>query len=71
MQRLYIIYLAQLHRELVLLLVSLLAYLPHLYAEMRLDYLGFDFDGWSDEDRPRKITSELRDNAIKNSTKTL
>jgi hypothetical protein len=48
-----------------LLLVSLLAYLPHLYAEMRLDYLGFDFDGWTDEDRLRKIAPELRDEAIK------
>ncbi|MBD2212992.1 hypothetical protein H6G27_24395 [Nostoc linckia FACHB-104] len=47
------------------LLVSLLAYLPHLYAELRLDYLGFNFDGWSDEDRLRKIAPELREEAIK------
>jgi hypothetical protein len=46
------------------LLVFLLAYLPDLYAELRLDYLGFDFDGWSDEDRLRKIAPELRDEAI-------
>jgi len=32
---------------------------------MRLDYLGFDFDGWSDEDRLRKIAPEIRDEAIK------
>jgi hypothetical protein len=47
------------------LLVSLLAYLPHFYAELRLDYLGFDFDGWSDEDRLRNIAPEFRDEAIK------
>jgi hypothetical protein len=27
------------------LLASFLAYLPDLYASLRLDYLGFDFDG--------------------------
>lgn len=47
------------------LLVTLLAYLPDLYAEMRLDYLGFDFNGWSDEDRLRNIAPEFRDEAIK------
>jgi hypothetical protein len=47
------------------LLVSLFAYLPHLYASLRLDYLGFDFDGWSDEDRARNISPELRDEATK------
>ncbi|MBD2255675.1 hypothetical protein [Nostoc parmelioides] len=47
------------------LLVTLLAYLPDLYAEMRLDSLGFDFNGWSDEDRLRKIAPEFRDEAIK------
>jgi hypothetical protein len=46
-------------------LVSLLAYLPDLYAEMRLDYLGFDFNGWSDEDRLRNVTPEFKDEAIK------
>jgi hypothetical protein len=46
-----------------ILLVSLLAYLPDLYAEMRLDYLGFDFDGWTDEERLRKIAPEFRDEA--------
>ncbi|BAY66843.1 hypothetical protein NIES22_69870 (plasmid) [Calothrix brevissima NIES-22] len=47
------------------LLVTLLAYLPDLYAEMRLDYLGFDFNGWSDEDRLRNIAPQFRDEAIK------
>ncbi|MBD2206973.1 hypothetical protein H6G33_31365 [Calothrix sp. FACHB-1219] len=47
-----------------ILLVTLLAYLPDLYAEMRLDYLGFDFNGWSDEDRLRNIAPEFRDEAI-------
>jgi hypothetical protein len=47
------------------LLVSFLAYLPDLYANLRLDYLGFDFDGWSDEDRIRNIAPELRDEATK------
>jgi hypothetical protein len=48
-----------------LLLVSFLAYFPDLYANLRLDYLGFDFDGWSDEDRVRNIAPELRDEATK------
>jgi hypothetical protein len=47
------------------LLVSLLAYLPHLHANLRLDYLGFDFDGWSDEDRVRNIAPKFRDEATK------
>lgn len=47
------------------LLASLFAYLPDLYASLRLDYLGFDIDGWSDEDRVRNIAPELRDEAIK------
>jgi hypothetical protein len=47
------------------LLVSFLAYWPDLYASLRLDYLGFDFDGWSDKDRVRNIAPELRDEAIK------
>ncbi|WP_414753955.1 hypothetical protein [Anabaena sp. CCY 9910] len=47
------------------LLVTLLAYLPDNQAEMRLDYLGFDFNGWSDEDRLRNIAPEFRDEAIK------
>jgi hypothetical protein len=48
-----------------LLLVSFLAYFPDLYANLRLDYLGFDFDGWFDEDRVRNIAPELRDEATK------
>jgi hypothetical protein len=47
------------------LLVSCLAYWPDLYASLRLDYLGFDFDGWSDEERLRNIAPEFRDEAIK------
>jgi hypothetical protein len=47
------------------LLVAFLAYLPDLYADLRLDYLGFDFDGWSDKDRVRNIAPELRDEATK------
>jgi hypothetical protein len=46
-------------------LVSLFAYLPDLYADLRLDYLGFDFDGWSDEDRVRNIAPKFRDEATK------
>jgi hypothetical protein len=47
------------------LLGSFLAYLPDLYASLRLDYLGFDFDGWSDEDRVRNIVPKFREEAIK------
>jgi hypothetical protein len=48
-----------------LLLVSLFAYLPDLYAHIRLDYLGFDFNGWSDEERVINIATEFRDEATK------
>lgn len=47
------------------LLACFLAYLPDLYASLRLDYLGFDFDGFSDEERLRNIAPELKDEAIK------
>jgi hypothetical protein len=47
------------------LLVSLFAYLPDLHAYLRLDYLGFDFDGWSDEERLRNIPPDLRAEATK------
>lgn len=47
------------------LLGAFLAYLPDLYASLRLDYLGFDFDGWSDEDRVRNIAPKFRDEATK------
>jgi hypothetical protein len=47
------------------LLVFLFAYLPDLYVSVRLDYLGFDFDGWTDEERVRNIAPEFRDEAIK------
>lgn len=32
---------------------------------MRLDYLGFDFDGWSNEYRVKNIVPEFRDEATK------
>jgi hypothetical protein len=47
------------------LLVSFSAYWSDLSVTLRLDYLGFDFDGWSDKDRVRNIAPELRDEAIK------
>jgi hypothetical protein len=47
------------------LLVTFLAYGSDLYASLRLDYLGFDVDGWSDEERIRNIAPALRDEATK------
>lgn len=47
------------------LLVCLFAYLPNFYADLQLEHLGFDFDGWSDEDRVRNIAPELRDEATR------
>lgn len=47
------------------LLASFLVYFPDLYASLQLDYLGFDFDGWSDEDRVKNIVPEFRDEATK------
>lgn len=48
-----------------LLLVVGLAYLPALETSLRLDYLGYNFDGWTDEERLRKIAPEFRDEAVK------
>jgi hypothetical protein len=47
------------------LLVSMFAYWPHLYADLRLGYLGFDSDGWSDNDKVRNVPPEFQDEAIK------
>jgi hypothetical protein len=47
------------------LLVFGLAYLSDLETSLRLDYLGYNFNGWTDEERLRNIAPEFRDEAIK------
>jgi hypothetical protein len=47
------------------LLVFVFAYLSDLETNLRLGYLGFNFDGFTDEERLRNIAPELRDEAVK------
>lgn len=47
------------------LLVSGLAYLSDLDTSLRLHDLGFDFNGWTDEDRLQNIAPEFRDEAAR------
>ncbi len=48
-----------------LLLVVGLAYLPDLVTSWRLNDLGYNFDGWTDDERLRKIAPEFRDEAVR------
>jgi hypothetical protein len=47
------------------LLVVGFAYFSDLETSLRLGYLGFNFDGWTDEEQLRKIAPEFRDEATK------
>jgi hypothetical protein len=47
------------------LLVVGFAYFSDLETSLRLGHLGFNFDGWTDEERLRKIAPEFRDEATK------
>jgi hypothetical protein len=47
------------------LLVVGFSYLSDLETSLRLEYLGFNFNGWTDEERLRNIAPELRDEATK------
>jgi hypothetical protein len=42
-------------------IVAILAYWSHFYADIRLELMGFDFDGMSDAERARNIAPHLRD----------
>lgn len=48
---------------LICILIALLAYWPHFYSDLRLELMGFDFEGMSDEERARNVLPELRDEA--------
>jgi hypothetical protein len=44
-------------------LLFVAAYWPHLYTDLRLQAMGFDFQGMSDAERIRNVAPELRDKA--------
>ncbi len=41
------------------------AYWPHFYTDVRLDLMGFDFDGMSDAERGQNVAPEMREEATK------
>jgi len=49
----------------VCLMISIGAYWPHFYADLRLYLMDFDFDGMSDVERARNVAPELRELATK------
>lgn len=44
-------------------LIVLLAYWPHFYTDLRLELMGFDFEGMSDAERARSVLPEMRKEA--------
>lgn len=50
---------------LICILISLAAYWPHFYSELRLEMMGFDFSGMNDAERARNVLPELREEATK------
>ena len=47
----------------IIALLFVAAYWPHLYIDLRLQAMGFDFHGMSDAERTRNVAPELRDKA--------
>ena len=45
--------------------IILAAYWPHFYADLRLDLIGFDFNGMSDAERARDVVPEMREEATR------
>ncbi|WP_298445323.1 hypothetical protein [uncultured Ferrimonas sp.] len=41
------------------------SYWPHFYTDVRLDLMGFDFDGMSDVERSQYVAPEMREEATK------
>lgn len=41
------------------------SYWPHFYVDLRLELMGFDFDGMSDLDRARNVLPEFKEEATK------
>jgi len=50
---------------LMFLCLVLWAYWPHLYADLRLYQIGFNFDGMNDAQRALNVSVELKDEATK------
>ena len=50
---------------LIFLFVILGAYWPHFYADVRLELMGFDFEGMNDAERMRNVKLDLRAEASK------
>ena len=49
----------------IFLVVVIGAYWPHFYADLRLELMGFDFEGMNDVERARNVALELRGEATK------
>lgn len=47
----------------IIAVVFFAAYWPHLYTDLRLQAMGFDFQGMSDAERARNVEPSLRDEA--------
>ena len=41
------------------------AYWPHFYTDVRLDLMGFEFDGMSDAERVKNVVPEMREEATR------
>jgi len=41
------------------------AYWPHFFTDVRLDFMGFHFDGMSDVERVQNVAPEMREEATK------
>jgi len=48
---------------LICFLMTLVAYWPHFYSDLRLELMGFDFEGMSDTERARNVLPETREEA--------
>ena len=48
----------------IFVLVIAGAYWPHFYKDVRLELMGFDFEGMSDEERTRHVSPERKGEAI-------
>lgn len=48
---------------LICFLIALIAYWPHFYSDLRLELMGFDFDGMSDAERSRNVLPAMREEA--------
>jgi hypothetical protein len=49
----------------IIIAITLGAYWPHLYIDIRLELMGFNFNGMSDAERTMNVAPELRAEATK------